>query len=415
MGFPKEPAEPTRPAHGPSRRRVLLGGAAAAGAGAVALTGTDALVRSLGSPGEEPSSPPPTHGDRTHPFHGDHQSGVATPPQAHARFVGIDLHEGVDADGVRRLLTLLSDDAARLTRGTAALADTEPELALAPAGLTVTLGFGPGLVERVDPGSVPSWLRPLPSFDTDRLEERWSHGDLLLQVCCDDPLTLSHAVRMLVKDTRAFGGVRWSQDGFRRSHGAEPQGTTMRNLMGQVDGTVNPEPDGAGFDPLVWCGSDAPGWLRGGTAMVLRRISMDLDGWDRLDRPGREDSVGRRLADGAPLTGRGEHDEPDLDAVTPLGFPVIAEYAHIRRARSEDPDERIFRRAYNYESDAENDAGLLFACYQTDPDRQFVPIQRRLDRLDLLNEWITHIGSAVFAIPPGCPEGGFLGQTLFDR
>ncbi|MFE9245529.1 Dyp-type peroxidase [Nocardiopsis sp. NPDC006938] len=405
--------QPTGDAPRPSRRRVLLGGAAAAGAGAVALSGGDALVRSLRSTGEPPTGAEP-HGERVHPFHGGHQAGVATPPQAHARFVGVDLREDVDADGVRRLLTLLSDDASRLTQGRHALADTEPELAGAPAALTVTLGFGPGLVERVDPRSVPSWLGPLPHFATDRLEDRWSHGDLLLQVCCDDPITLSHAVRMLLKDTRAFGTVRWSQEGFRRSYGAEPEGTTMRNLMGQVDGTVNPAPPDDDFGPLVWCGDEAPGWLRGGTALVLRRISMDLDEWDRLDRPGREDSVGRRLGDGAPLTGGNEHDEPDLDAVTPLGFPVIAEYAHVRRARSEDPDERIFRRAYNYESDAEGDAGLLFACYQRDPERQFVPIQRRLDELDLLNEWITHVGSAVFAVPPGCGEGGFVGQSLFE-
>ena len=112
----------------------------------------------------------------------------------------------------------------------------------------------------------------------------------------------------------------------------------------------------------------------------------------------------------APLTGDEEHHEPDFEAVTPLGFPVIAEYAHIRRARSGDPTERIFRRAYNYESETEGDAGLLFACYQADPEHQFVPIQRRLDELDLLNEWITHVGSAVFAIPRGVPTEGSSGK-----
>jgi len=45
-------------------------------------------------------------------------------------------------------------------------------------------------------------------------------------------------------------------------------------------------------------------------------------------------------------------------------------------------------------------------------DRQFVPIPTRLDRLDLLNEWTVPIGSAVFAVPPGCAEGGFVGKTL---
>ncbi|SNQ49443.1 hypothetical protein FRACA_3300004 [Frankia canadensis] len=35
-----------------------------------------------------------------------------------------------------------------------------------------------------------------------------------------------------------------------------------------------------------------------------------------------------------------------------------------------------------------------------------------LAELDLLNEWVTPIGSAVFAIPPGCAAGGFVGETL---
>ena len=144
---------------------------------------------------------------------------------------------------------------------------------------------------------------------------------------------------------------------------------------------------------------------------------MDLDKWDELDRSGREESVGRKLANGAPLTGTAEHDEPDFAAVTPVGFPVIADFAHLRRARPDDPSQRIFRRAFNYDSvpgaGSVSDSGLIFASYQADIGRQFVPIQRRLDELDLLNLWTTPVGSAVFAIPPGCAPGGFVGEGLF--
>ncbi len=55
---------------------------------------------------------------------------------------------------------------------------------------------------------------------------------------------------------------------------------------------------------------------------------------------------------------------------------------------------------------------MLFAAYQRDPLTQFVPIQRRLDTADLLNVWTTPVGSAVFAILPGAPEGGYLGGEL---
>ncbi len=228
-------------------------------------------------------------------------------------------------------------------------------------------------------------------------------------------MTVAHTSRMLLKDTRSFARVRWTQTGFRRAHGSEASGVTMRNLFGQVDGTVNAAPGTEDFDRLVWV---AGGWLAGGTSLVIRRIRMDLDRWDRLDRVGREQSVGRALDTGAPLTGTLEHDEPDFAATTAIGFPVIPEFSHLRRARSDNPAERIVRRGWNYDEaptgESISDSGLIFPSYQADVDRQFVPIQRRLDELDLLNEWTSPVGSAVFAIPPGCDPGGYLGETLLN-
>lgn len=408
------------PHGGFSRRQLLLGGAAAATAGAATALAAAEGARALGGPARDAelaaaeAARESAVGDAVVPFHGQHQAGIATPPQAHALFIALDLRPEVDADGVRRMLRVLSDDAARLTRGEPALADTEPELAIVPARLTATFGFGAGLVARTGRAAeAPTWLRPLPAFGIDRLRPEWCDGELLLQLGADDPVTLAHAARMLLKDSRSFATVRWSQRGFRRAAGAEASGSTMRNLFGQLDGTVNPRPGDGDFDDLVWC---RDGWLAGGTGFVLRRIAMDLDEWDRVDRPGREQSVGRRLDTGAPLTGEREHDEPDFAARTAAGFPVIGEFSHLRRARSDDPRERIFRRGYNYDEAppgaSVSDAGLLFASYQADVDRQFVPLQRRLDELDLLNRWTTPIGSAVFAVPPGCEEGGYVGETL---
>ncbi|MEP7762827.1 Dyp-type peroxidase [Sanguibacter sp. 25GB23B1] len=404
---------------GPSRRQLLFGGAVA-GIGAVAAIGADALAQSADTDtGTRPSDAEEAlHGASTIPFYGTHQAGVETSPQAHATLVALDLRPDVDREALRRLMTVLSDDAARLTQGVEALADSEPELAHVPARLTVTFGFGPELVRRgstgaADGAALPEWLQPLPPFTVDRLEEAWCGGDLLVQICADDSFTVAHAQRMLLKDARSFTTVRWVQTGFRRAHGSETSGTTMRNLFGQVDGTVNPAPTTPDFADLVWI---TDGWLAGGTSMVVRRIRMDLDRWDRLDRGGREQSTGRFLATGAPLTGTAEHDEPDFAATTAIGFPVIPEFSHMRRARSEDTSQRIFRRGYNYDGvptgDEVSSSGLLFVAFQADVDAQFVPLQRRLDELDLLNEWTTPIGSAVFAIPPGCAEGGFVGDTL---
>lgn len=406
MSAPTEGARSRRT--GSTRRQFLLGGAVA-GVGAVAAVGADLALNAQKDDTTQVATP--MNGEQKVPFFGTHQAGVDTAAQAHGVFVGLDLHDDVDREGIVRLMRILTDDAARLTQGLPALADSEPELALTPARLTITFGFGPGLVAR---GSAtgPSWLAPLPAFGVDQLRPEFSDGDLLLQIAGDDPLTVAHATRMLLKDARGFANIRWTQQGFRRAYGTERPGTTMRNLFGQVDGTTNPEPGTADFDEVVW---SADGWLAGGTGMVIRRIRMDLDKWDRLDRGGRDASVGRTLANGAPLTGTDEFDEPDFEAKTSIGFPVIPQFAHIRRARG-DGKERIFRRAYNYDErpagSEVSESGLIFVAFQADVERQFIPMQRRLDELDLLNEWTVPIGSAVFAIPPGCTEDGYIGETL---
>ncbi|MFS2090532.1 Dyp-type peroxidase [Paenarthrobacter nicotinovorans] len=397
------------------RRRHLLFGGAAAGVGALAAVGTQLAGKPV--PPLPSDSGDGANGARTVPFYGDRQAGVGTAAQAHGVFLALDLKEGTTPERLKSLLKLLSDDAANLTQGKAALADTEGELALRPARLTVTFGFGPGLFRVAGTVPVPDGVSGLPAFSIDKLVPEFCGGDLLLQICADDPLSVAHAQRMLLKDSRRFTTVRWVQTGFRRAYGTEQSGTTMRNLFGQVDGTSNPVPGSAEFEKVVYGDGGTGSWALHGTSLVIRRISMDLDKWDELDRSGREESVGRKLANGAPLTGTAEHDEPDFAAVTPVGFPVIADFAHLRRARPDDPSQRIFRRAFNYDSvpgaGSVSDSGLIFASYQADIGRQFVPIQRRLDELDLLNLWTTPVGSAVFAIPPGCAPGGFVGEGLF--
>lgn len=400
------------------RRRHLLFGGAAASVGAAAAVGAQIASSTKEAATAAPSADTGDNGSGVVPFHGARQAGVTTAAQAHGNFIGLDLDAEISKDRLKALLRLLSDDAANLTQGKAALADTEGELALRPANLTVTFGFGPRVVNMVAPAKAPGWLKELPAFSIDRLIPELGDGDLLLQICADDPLTVAHAQRMLLKDSRSFAKVRWVQSGFRRAYGTEQSGMTMRNLFGQLDGTTNPVMGSQDMERIVWGHGGVTPWTENGTSVVIRRISMNLDKWDKLDRSGREESVGRTLKSGAPLTGLHEHDEPDFAALNPVGFPVIADFAHMRRARPDDTAQRLHRRAYNYDvapgPGSVSDSGLIFVSYQADVDQQFVPIQKRLDELDLLNEWTTPIGSAVFAVPPGCPAGGFIGQDLFS-
>lgn len=401
-----------RSPHSLTRRRLLGGGVAALGAaGLGAATGYGVAADRAGEA--------VTGGD-TVPWQGLHQAGVDTvPPQAHSAFVGMNLTERVGRDELIGILKVWTEDIGRLTSGLPALADTEAELALRPARLTVTVGLGPGVFDAVDlPDRRPSWLAALPAFGIDRLQPEFTGGDLLLQVCSDDSVTVAHAVRVLTKNVRSLVTVAWVQRGFRRSRGTESSSTTMRNLMGQIDGTVNPASGSTDFDALVWDDGQEQPWMRHGTSMVLRRIRIEMDTWDELDRPGRELTVGRTLDTGAPLTGTNEFDEADFAATDRFGIPVIPPSSHIARARHSHIGERIFRRAYNYDDSpaagAISNSGLLFASYQRDVVGQYLPIQQRLDEFDALNEWTTPIGSAVFAIPPGVTGDGYLGQSLFD-
>ncbi|QIM19762.1 Dyp-type peroxidase [Leucobacter coleopterorum] len=410
------------------RRSLLTGGAVGVGigtllgiGGTLGLQGSPESVKPVPTPGatdEALKTSLGTAGKRTGfggealPCHGSHQPGVTMVPGAHIRYIAYTLKPETDAAALQRMFRILTGDVEGLTSGAAPLADPEPELAARPARLSITIGVGSELVQRINKAKVPKWLGPLPAFSRDQLDGRHDGGDLVLILQADDQLAVAHAARMLERDLRSFAELHWVQQGFRQARGSESTGTTMRNLMGQVDGTVNPDPSDDDFAGLVWCDGSGEGetWLKNGSALVLRRTRMELDTWDMVDRPGREQTIGRTLSDGAPLSGGTEHTPSDFDAKNALGLPVIPTFSHIRRARSEDPNERIFRRGMNYDDGQE--AGLLFACYQRNPLKQFVPIQQRLDELDLLNEWVTHTGSAVFAILPGFKQGEQLGASL---
>ncbi len=340
-------------------RRGLLGalgigvGGLAVGAAAGYAVASEGEASNGSQDAETLPGTAPAPGSTVEPFHGAHQAGVETPLQAHATFVALDLRDDVDREALVRLMRLLTDDIARLSEGRPALADPQPELADVPARLTVTVGYGMGVLEAAGlADQAPSWLATgLPAFSIDRLQDRWTGGDLLLQVAAEDPVTVSHAVRVLLNDCDPFATVRWAQSGFHRPANTAPVGITGRNLFGQVDGTVNPTPGTEDFADVVWLAksSGTPTWLEGGSSVLVRRIAMDLRVWGGVDTASKEASIGRRLSDGAPLTGGTETTAPDYEAVDDNGFLVIPPTAHMRLAHAQVPAERILRRPYNYD------------------------------------------------------------------
>lgn len=417
-------------------RRAVLGAAAAGAAGLLAGRIGGPL---LTAPAPDPSTTADSAGlsPARYPFFGPHQAGMTTPAQGHLHFAAFDLLDGTDRRDLVRLLRDWSSAAGRMTDGLSLDAspvlgrdpevppiDTGEALDLTPSRLTITIGLGPALFELdgVDRYGIaekrPTELERLPSFAGDALEAARSDGDLCVQVCSDDPLVGLHAIRNLARIAVDRARIRWSQTGFVTVPTAGPGPGTPRNLMGFRDGTHNiPVDDRDAVDRHVWLPpASTPAWLAGGTYLVIRTIRILIEDWDLEPLSAQEATFGRSKATGAPLSGGEEMTSPDFAAVID-GADAIARTSHVRLAHpSNNGGIRILRRGYNYvdgtTSDGHLDAGLVFISFQRSP-RQFIALQRAL-ATDKLNEYVRHVGSAAFAVPPGATEGGFVGETLLD-
>lgn len=338
------------------------------------------------------------------PFFGKHQSGIATSPQEHATWVTYKIKSDTDRKSLGRLMRVWTSDAARLMEGKPALVDNEETLAVGNSNLTITFGFGPELLRSLG----HDLLEQLPKFNVDNLNQMWSGGDLMIQVCGNDQVKVHHAIRELTTDAKPFADLHWRQTGFLPKMDLENK-QTPRNLMGQKDGTANFQQESTEFERTVWT---ADGVSSGGTTMVIRRIQMDLDKWEMLSPDLKSKVIGRDLKSGAPLSGGDEFTPANLEKTDHHGL-VIPGDAHMRRAKT--LEFKIHRRSYNYQTEftdnSQSDQGLIFVSYQAKLD-QFIQIQKKLEAMDALNTWTTPIGSAVFLLPPGVENGEWIGQTL---
>jgi deferrochelatase/peroxidase EfeB len=405
-------------------RRELFKFAGATGAG-IALGSVGAGVAAANARGDSGSVP----------FFGVHQAGIDTPLQQNMLFAAFDLTTS-DVSKVRDLMREWSEAAALMCEGQEVgepaaneylpPEDTGEALGLGSSRLTLTFGFGPTLFERegedrfglsaVRPGA----LAHIPPMPGEEMETEKSGGDLCVQACAEDKQVAFHAIRNLTRISRGVATVRWSQVGFgpRYQRSTLLTKETPRNLFGFKDGTNNLDiGDQEALAQHVWVDSlDDQEWMGNGTYLAARRIRMLVEVWDRSSLRDQEQSIGRAKVSGAPLGSEDEFDPVDLEAKGKDG-PVIPADSHVRL--SQEGGEKILRRGYSFTDGVDLtrgqlDAGLFFIAFQRDPQKQFVPLQRRLAEQDALNEYILHTGSALFAIPPGAREGGYVGETLFE-
>ena len=407
-------------------RRAVLGAIGAVGA--VAGAGLASQVARAGERDRSEST------GQVVPFYGLHQAGIETPPQERLEIAAFDVTTE-DPRELRDLMREWTGAAALMCAGRpvgtiegeplAPPVDTGEAFDLDASRLTVTFGFGPTLFERdgVDRFGLasrrPAALAALPPFAADELNLGISDGDLVVQACADDPQVAFHVIRNLARIGRGAVAIRWSQLGFSRTSSTGRTMPTPRNLMGFKDGTNNLDTGDAGaMAEHVWVnGGDAP-WMQDGSYMVTRRIRMLIEFWDRTSISEQEATIGRQKQTGAPLGGHDEFEPVPLDARGPDGALVIPVDGHVRlSAPSANNGVVLLRRGYSFTDGidpvtGELDAGLFFICFQRDPREQFVPVQRLLAENDALNEYIKHVGSGVFAMPPGTQDGGYIGEGL---
>lgn len=389
-------------------RREFLKKAGIGGAGlALGLSGASAFFAN-----KEQGSKNIADGQEEISFYGKHQAGITTPMQKNIYFVVLDLRT-TDKNELIPLFKEWTDYSQKLVNGelvkkdgsNALLppSDTGETVGLNPYRLTLTFGVSANFLTKLGlEKKRPKLFRDLPAFPKEQLREQYTGGDIVIQACADDEQVAFHAVRNLIRKGRNKVTMKWSQSGF-AAIGDRME--TPRNLFGFKDGTANVTTE-KDFDKVVW--ADSQDWMKNGSYMAVRRIIMHLETWDRTNLQEQENTFGRYKESGAPFGKQNEFDEVDLSLL-----PVDS---HVRLAK--EVDLPILRRSYSYSDGIDPktgqfDAGLLFIAFQKDPDR-FVKIQTNLGADDKMNEYVTHIGSGLFACFGGVKEGGYIGQDLFE-
>ena len=354
------------------------------------------------------------------PFYGKRQSGITTPIQRQVYFAVLDLATE-DLETIRGIFKSWTTYIARMMQGELVEAyksntmlpptDTGEAVGMGTERLTITVGVSPTFLDKLKLTSkkLPE-LEDLPKFARDQLQEDFTGGDICIQACAEDAQVAFHAVRNLLRKGREHLTLKWSQTGYAA---ITSQGSTPRNLFGFKDGTANVTSQDD-FDRVIWCDQD--NWMKNGTYLIVRRVQMHLETWDRTSLREQENTFGRHRDSGAPFGAVDEFDPVDLELKDDKGNLVIPEDCHVRLAK--EVGEEIYRRAFSYANGIDPrtgqfDAGLLFISFQKDP-QQFIKVQKNLGTKDKLNEYITHVGSGLFAILPGVEEGGYLGQSLFE-
>jgi deferrochelatase/peroxidase EfeB len=393
----------------------------------------------------------PQDSNRAEPFWGKHQSGIATKPQHFIYFAAFDLTTN-NRDDVVKLLKAWTAAAARMADGETAqplesglklavtptapkdgnadeipdpgtrAADTGEVLGMPASRLTITFGFGASLFvhdgrDRFGLAARrPEALVDMPNFGAiDQMAPDHTGGDIAIQACAEDPQVAFHAVRQLARIAEGVATIHWVQTGYKPIAGD-------RHLLGfsaeeKTPGMNAPEAN------LIWVGKEGPAWMRGGSYIVARRIRFALEHWDQMPQAYQESAVGEMkhpAMPGAhsPTSAKAPSDDFVTEDSSPSHLAIVSpgRDSMLRRSFSyNDGVNFISERWPPWRQGLEYDAGMFFICFQRDPRTGFIAVFREMGNRDFrLNQFWTHVGGGLFAVPPGAKQGEYIGQGLFE-
>jgi deferrochelatase/peroxidase EfeB len=237
----------------------------------------------------------------------------------------------------------------------------------------------------------------MPPFPGDVLDPAHSHGDLLVQITGSSFSAVGEAADVVLRALPQQ--VFWRIDGTRPESRTEDGRGLSRNPFHFTEGYGNPSLTAETHQrTTIRAGDGEPSWAVGGSYQVVRIIRLATDFWNRDSVEEQERIIGRRRngrwLDGTPSTERVTFAADPHGRITPLD-------SHVRRAA---PNPRnpppIVRRSYNYHRGTD-DQGLIFSCFQSDLEKGFEAVQRRLQGEAMAKYTLTTGGGYFFVPPPG--------------
>jgi putative iron-dependent peroxidase len=209
--------------------------------------------------------------------------------------------------------------------------------------LTCVIGLGSELWDRLFGGPRPAGLHPLPSFAGDKHEAVATPGDLLFHIRAHRFDLCFELAQHLTERLADAAHVIDEVHGFRSFD--------MRDVLGFVDGTENPEGEAAVDAVLI--GDEDPEFA-GGSYVVVQKYVHELGNWDALPIEEQERVIGRTKLNDIELS----------DELKPANSHVA-----LNTITDEDGEERqIVRFNMPFGRVGTREFGTYFIGYARDPD-----------------------------------------------